>query len=138
MSREIGLAGVELAPLAGAHNLAGIGDCGGPIEALAECVAHEGSWRRMVATYALVDVSNEFVTLGVGMLRCRTPDAVRLHSSPSITVKDLAFLAMRLASDRSEGSSPGSIQARYLARQSSARGSALFPWPRFVLTIPFE
>jgi hypothetical protein len=37
-------------------------------------------------------------------------------------VNDLAILAMRLASDRSEGSSPRSIQAMYLSRQSSTQG----------------
>jgi hypothetical protein len=40
MSREIGLAGIKLAPLAGAHDLVGISDRGGPIKALAERVAH--------------------------------------------------------------------------------------------------
>jgi hypothetical protein len=54
---EIGLAGVELAPLAVAHNLVSVGDCGGPVEALAECVAHEGARHRMVASHARVDVS---------------------------------------------------------------------------------
>jgi hypothetical protein len=53
---------------------------------------------------------------------CRMPDAARLYSSPSTAVNDLAILAMRLASDRSGESSPRSIQARYLARQSYARG----------------
>jgi hypothetical protein len=47
---------------------------------------------------------------------------VLLYSSSSIMVNDLAFLVMRLAWVRSEGSSPRLIQARYLARQSSARG----------------
>jgi hypothetical protein len=49
------------------------------------------------------------------MHRCKTPDAARLYS--------LAILATRLASVRSEGSSPRSIQAMYLSRQSSARGT---------------
>jgi hypothetical protein len=47
----------------------------------------------------------------------------RLYSSPSMRVKDLAILAMLLASDRSEGSSPRSIQAIYLSRQSTSRGA---------------
>jgi hypothetical protein len=47
-------------------------------------------------------------------------DAARLYSSPSTRVNDLAILAMRLASDRSEGSSPRSIQAIYLSRQSTS------------------
>jgi delta-aminolevulinic acid dehydratase/porphobilinogen synthase len=61
--RKVGLAGVELAPFAGAHNLAGISDRGGPVEALAECVAHEGAWRVVVAAYARVYVSKELVPL---------------------------------------------------------------------------
>jgi hypothetical protein len=60
---------------------------------------------------------------GMGMHRCRMPNATRLYSSPPITVNDLAFLAMRLAWVRSGGRSPRSIHARYLARQSSARGT---------------
>jgi hypothetical protein len=43
---------------------------------------------------------------GMGMHHCRTPDAARLYSSLSMTVNYLAILAMRLASDRSGGSSP--------------------------------
>jgi hypothetical protein len=34
----------------------------------------------------------------MGMHRCRMLDAARLYSSPSITLNDLAFLVMRLAS----------------------------------------
>jgi hypothetical protein len=41
MSWEIGLACIKLASLAGAHDLVGISDRGGQIEALAERVAHE-------------------------------------------------------------------------------------------------
>jgi hypothetical protein len=52
-----------LAPFAGAHNLVGVGDRGGPVEALAERVAHEGAWRRVVATHARVDVSEELTPL---------------------------------------------------------------------------
>jgi hypothetical protein len=66
MSREIGLAGVKLAPFAGADDLVGVSDRGGPIEALAECIAHEGARRRVVATHARVDVSNKLATMGDG------------------------------------------------------------------------
>jgi hypothetical protein len=66
MSREVSLAGIELAPLAGAHDLVGISDHGGPIKALAECIAHEGARRRVVATYARVDVSNKLKAVGNG------------------------------------------------------------------------
>jgi hypothetical protein len=51
MHREVGLAGVELAHFARAHDLAGVGDRGGPVEALAERIAHEGVWRCMVAAH---------------------------------------------------------------------------------------
>jgi hypothetical protein len=50
------------------------------------------------------------------------PEAARLYSTPSTRVKDLAILAMRLASDRSEGSSPWSIQAIYLSPVHLAGG----------------
>jgi hypothetical protein len=59
----------------------------------------------------------------MGTHRCRMPDAVHLYSLPSTRVNDLAIMAMRLASDRSKGSSSHSIQAMYLSRQSSARGT---------------
>jgi hypothetical protein len=77
----------------------------------------------VVATHARVNVSKEFAPLGMGRHRCRTPDAARLYNSPSTRVNDLAILGMRLASDRFEGSSPRSIQAMYLSRQSSAQGT---------------
>jgi hypothetical protein len=38
-----------LAPLIGAHNLVGVNDRGGPVEALGECVSHKGLRRRVVA-----------------------------------------------------------------------------------------
>jgi hypothetical protein len=66
VSREISLADVKLAPLGGAHDLVGISDRSGPIEALAEHVAHEGAWRHVVATHTLVDVSNKITTVGDG------------------------------------------------------------------------
>jgi hypothetical protein len=66
VSGEIGLAGVELAPFARVHNLAGVSDRGGSVEALAECVAHEGARRCVVATHARVDVSEELAPLGDG------------------------------------------------------------------------
>jgi hypothetical protein len=66
VSWEVGLAGVKLAPLAGAHDLAGVGDRGGPVKALAECVAHKGTRRRMMAAYARVDVPDKLTVLGNG------------------------------------------------------------------------
>jgi hypothetical protein len=64
--REVGLAGVELAPFAGAHDLAGVGDRGGPVEDLAERVAHKGARRCVVAAHARVDVPKELAPLRDG------------------------------------------------------------------------
>jgi hypothetical protein len=64
--REISLAGIELAPLAGTYDLVGVSDRGGLVKALAERVAHEGKWRRVMAAHARVDVSDELATLGDG------------------------------------------------------------------------
>jgi hypothetical protein len=60
---KVGLASVELAPFAGAHDLTGISDRSGPVEALAEHVADEGAWRRVVAAYTRVDVPKELAPL---------------------------------------------------------------------------
>jgi hypothetical protein len=66
VSREVGSAGVELAPLAGAYDLAGIRDCDGPVKALAERVAYEGAGRGVVAADACVNVPEEPAPLGDG------------------------------------------------------------------------
>jgi hypothetical protein len=66
MSREICLASVKLAPFTGAHDLIGVSDRGGSVEALAERITHEGARRCVVATYARVNVSNELATVGDG------------------------------------------------------------------------
>jgi hypothetical protein len=66
MNREISPADMEQAPLAGAHNLVGISDHGGPIKALAERVAHEGARHCVVTTYTRVDVSNKLAAVGDG------------------------------------------------------------------------
>jgi hypothetical protein len=50
--RKVGLASVKMAPFAGAYDLAGISDRCGPVEAMAEHVAHKGAWRRVVAAHA--------------------------------------------------------------------------------------
>jgi hypothetical protein len=64
VSREISLTSIEPAPLAGTHDLVAVSDRGGPVEALAERVAHEGVWCGVMATHARVDVSNELTTMG--------------------------------------------------------------------------
>jgi hypothetical protein len=77
----------------------------------------------MMAAHARVYVPEELAPWGIGMHRCRMLEPARLYSSPSTRAKDLAILAMRLALDRSEGSSPRSIQAIYLSRQSTSLGT---------------
>jgi hypothetical protein len=56
MGGKVGLAGVELAPFAGAYDLAGVLDRGRPVKALAESVANEGTRHGMMATNSSVDV----------------------------------------------------------------------------------
>jgi hypothetical protein len=66
VSWEVSLAGVKLAPFAGAHDLVGVSDRSGPIKALTERIAHEGARCRVLTTYACVDVSNKLATVGDG------------------------------------------------------------------------
>jgi hypothetical protein len=61
---------------------------------------------------------------GIGMRRCKIPEGLRLYNSSSIMWNDLAFLAMRRALVRSEGSSPQMIQAMYWLRQSRVDGAS--------------
>jgi hypothetical protein len=63
---EVSFVGVKLAPFAGVHDLIGVGDRGGPMETLAERVAHEGAWRHVVAAHARVDIAEELAPLGNG------------------------------------------------------------------------
>jgi hypothetical protein len=62
----MGLVCVELAPFAGVYDLIGVSDRCGPVEALAECVAHEGAWCHVMAAHACVDVSDELSAVGNG------------------------------------------------------------------------
>jgi hypothetical protein len=66
MRGKVGLASVELAPFAGAHDLAGIRDRGGPVKALTERVANEGAGRGVMATDPRVDVPQELAPLRDG------------------------------------------------------------------------
>jgi hypothetical protein len=66
VSQEIGFAGIKLAPFAGAHDLVGVSDRSGPTKALAERIAHESAWCRMVTTNAHMDVSDKLATVGDG------------------------------------------------------------------------
>ena len=64
VSREVRLTGVELATITCLHDLCGISDRGWPVETLLERIAHEGAWRRMMATDSSVDVSKQLPALG--------------------------------------------------------------------------
>jgi hypothetical protein len=66
MHREIGLAGVEFAPFAGAHDLAGVGDRGGPVEALEKRIAHEGAGCCVMAARARMYIPEELAPLRDG------------------------------------------------------------------------
>jgi hypothetical protein len=56
MGGQVGLAGVELAPFAGAYDFASVCDRGGPVKALAERIANEGTRRCVMATDPRVNV----------------------------------------------------------------------------------
>jgi hypothetical protein len=64
--RKVGFSGIELAPFAGAHDLVGVRDRGGPVEALAKRVAYEGARRGMVAADPRMYVPEELTPLGDG------------------------------------------------------------------------
>ena len=57
---------VELATLAGPHDIGGVGDCGGPVEALPKYIAREGARRGMVTVDSSVDVPDQLFALGDG------------------------------------------------------------------------
>ena len=54
---------VVLTPFAGAYDLLGVGYCGGPVEALLECVSNQGSWCSMVTVDPTVDVAQQEFSL---------------------------------------------------------------------------
>ena len=66
MGREVHLPGVELATLAGPHNIGGVGDRGGPVKALSKRVTHVGARRGVMTTGASVDVTDQLLALGDG------------------------------------------------------------------------
>ena len=66
MGREVYLSSVELATIAGPHDVSGVGDRGGPIETLPKCITHEGARRNVMAADAGVDVANQLLALGDG------------------------------------------------------------------------
>jgi len=64
MGRKMCFSSIELAPLAGPHNVSGIGDCGGPVKALSKRVTHEGARRGVVTADASMDVTDQLLALG--------------------------------------------------------------------------
>jgi hypothetical protein len=63
---KVGLAGVELAPFAGAYDFTGVCDRGRPVKALAESIVNEGVRRGVMAADPGVDVPQELAPLGDG------------------------------------------------------------------------
>ena len=57
---------IELAPLAGPHNVGGVGDRGGPIKSLPEHVTHEGARCGVMAADAGMDVADQLLALEDG------------------------------------------------------------------------
>ena len=63
---EVCFTSVELATLAGPHDVDGVGDRSGPVKALSKRVPHEGAWCGMMAADASVDVTDQLLALGDG------------------------------------------------------------------------
>jgi hypothetical protein len=89
---EIGLAIIELAPFAGAHDLAGISDRGGPVKALVERIAHEGAGCGVVDAYARVYIPEELAPLGDGHASLQDAGGGALVQFAVARVKVLAIL----------------------------------------------
>jgi hypothetical protein len=110
MSGKVGLAGVELAPFAGAYDLAGVRDRGRPVKALAESIANEGTRCRVMATDPSVDVPKELAPLGDGHAPLQDAGGGALVQLAVDEGKGLGH----------PGDAPGrGIQAIYLSRQSA-------------------
>ena len=66
MGREVCFSSVELATLAGLHDVGGVDDRGGPVKTLPKCVTHEGARRGVMAADAGMDVADQLLALGDG------------------------------------------------------------------------
>ena len=97
MGREVRLSSVKLATLAGPHDIGGVGDRGGPVEALSKRVTHESAWGGVMAADASMDVTDQLLALGDGDASLQDTRGPRLCSSLSIRTKDLARLARHRA-----------------------------------------
>ena len=61
--REVSLPSIVLTPFAGAHDLLGVGYFSGPVEALSECVSHQGSRHDVVTVDLTVDIAQQKFSL---------------------------------------------------------------------------
>ena len=66
MGRKMCFSSIELATLASPHDVGGVGDRGGPVEALPKRVTHEGAWRGVMAADTSMDVADQLLALGDG------------------------------------------------------------------------
>ena len=67
------LPSIVLTPFAGAYNLLGVVYCGGPVEALSECIPNQGPWRGMVTSDPTVDVAQQKLALFGGNALLQDP-----------------------------------------------------------------
>jgi hypothetical protein len=66
MEQEVRLSSIELATLAGPHDVGGVGDRGGPVKTLSKRITHEGPQRGIMTAGASVDVADQLLALGDG------------------------------------------------------------------------
>ena len=66
MGWEVCSSSVELATLAGPHDVGGVGDRGGPVKPLSKRITHEGSWCGVMIASASDDVTDQLLALGGG------------------------------------------------------------------------
>ena len=66
MGQEVCFSSIELATLAGPHDVGGVGFRSGPVKTLPKRVTHEGARRIVMTADASVDVSAQLLALGGG------------------------------------------------------------------------
>jgi len=104
LGREVSLLSIVLTPLAGVHDLLGIGYYSGLVEALLECIFDQGSRRGMVIADPTMDIAQQTLPLFDGDAALQDPSVASLVEFASIRTKDLARRASRWASVLSAGS----------------------------------
>ena len=63
LGRQVGLPSIVLTPFIGAHDLLGVGNCSGPVEALSECISNQGPRCSMMTADPTVDVIQQKFSL---------------------------------------------------------------------------